>query len=36
MEVKYRKQFLKELKNLKNQEIYHKIYEIVFEVMPKA
>jgi mRNA-degrading endonuclease RelE of RelBE toxin-antitoxin system len=36
MEVKYRKKFLKDLKKLKNQEIYHKIYDIVFELMPKV
>jgi len=36
LEVKYRKLFLKDLKKLKNQEIYQKVYEIVFETIPEA
>ncbi len=36
MLVKYRKLFLKDLKKLKSHQIYHKIYEIVFEKIPSA
>ena len=36
MQVKYRKLFLKDLKRLRNHDIYYKIYEIVFEKIPKA
>jgi len=35
LRVKYRKLFLKDLKKLKHTEIYHKIYEIVFETLPQ-
>lgn len=36
MEVAYRKQFLKDLKNLKNLPIYLKLFDLVFETIPAA
>ena len=37
MEVKYRKLFLKDLKKLKSYQVhYNRVYEIAFEILPKA
>ncbi|MEA3342512.1 MAG: type II toxin-antitoxin system RelE/ParE family toxin [Chloroflexota bacterium] len=36
MEVQYRRRFLKDLKKLKNQPIYGRIFELVFTALPKA
>jgi mRNA-degrading endonuclease RelE of RelBE toxin-antitoxin system len=37
LEVKYRKLFLKDLKKLKSYQVhYDRVYEIAFEILPKA
>ncbi len=36
MQVKYRQLFLKDLKKLKKQPIYKRIFEIAFETIPLA
>lgn len=36
MRVKYRKLFLKDLKKLKHLDIYDKVYELVFHILPDA
>ncbi len=36
METFYRKLYLKDLKKLKNQKVYSKIYKLSFETIPKA
>ncbi|MCD4717707.1 MAG: type II toxin-antitoxin system RelE/ParE family toxin [Desulfobacterales bacterium] len=36
MEVLYRKVFLKDLKKLKNQPVYDKVFKFAFEILPEA
>lgn len=36
MRVAYRKSFLKDLKQLKRQPVYQKVYVLAFETLPKA
>ncbi len=36
MEVLYRKAFLKDLKKIKNQPAYDRIFEFAFTILPKA
>lgn len=36
MKVQYRQAFLKDLKKLKNQPIYHEIFTLVFTTLPEA
>jgi len=36
LRVEYRKLFLKDLKKLKNQSVYQRIYHLVFTVLPEA
>ena len=36
MEVQYRKSFLRDLKKLKGQPVYDKIFELVFTTLPEV
>ena len=36
METKYRKSFLRDLKKLKNQPVYHPIFTLAFDLLPAA
>lgn len=36
MEIQYRKSFLRDLKKLKGQPIYDKIFELAFTTLPKV
>ena len=36
MNVQYRQLFLKDLKKLKNSEIYSRVYELAFTTLPSA
>ena len=36
MKVEYRQLFLKDLKKLKKQPIYHQIYDLTFSTLPKV
>ena len=36
MNVQYRQLFLKDLKKLKNSEIYSRVYELAFTTLPAA
>ncbi len=36
MQVEYRQLFLKDLKKLKKQPVYKKVFNLVFEVLPNA
>ena len=35
MKVQYRKSFLKDLKRLKGQSVYNKVFELAFSTLPK-
>ncbi len=36
MQVQYRKRFLKDLKRLKSQPIYERVFELAFTILPNA
>ena len=36
MEVQYRKSFLRDLKKLKGQSVYDRIFELAFTTLPEA
>lgn len=36
MEVQYRKAFLKDLKRLKGQTVYHRVFDLAFTILPET